>query len=191
MLLALALSTVLLEGPPTIEQPTRSDDGSAELEALRRQGQHDELSAGEVEPEGTRGLELEYGIALDGSVAEGPPAAPGTNPVDHDVIGEADRSLIQRKGRRRVLAGFWMIFSGVLVGPACLAGAVSGARNDQATPAIVLGSLSAVGFGLLGGGIPLVIRGRKMSKHPEQFVGIEPVPRLVLVPSSGGFALHF
>lgn len=188
MIAVVGLSMVLFGG-----QPVRSDDGSAELDALRQQGGREALPVGEVEPEGARGLELEYGVALDGSVpavAGGPsPTDPGS--IEYDVIGEADRSLVQRKGRRRVLAGFWMIFSGVLIGPACLVGTISGARKGQTTPAIVLGSIGVVGFGLLGGGIPLVIRGRKMSRQPEQFVRFEPVPRLVLTAGGGGLALRF
>ncbi|MFV8754423.1 hypothetical protein ACNOYE_28075 [Nannocystaceae bacterium ST9] len=184
MIAALSLSMALAGDPPASEV-VRSDDGSAELDALRRRGQRDAIPVTEVEPASSRGLELDYGIALDGA------SVPASDEGEYDVLGGADRSIIQRKGRRRIMAGVWMIFSGVLVGPAFLAGAIAGARQAKQTPAIVLGSLSVVGFGLLAGGIPLVVRGRKMNKHPERYARIEPVPRLVLGGGPGGWTLRF
>jgi hypothetical protein len=172
----------------------RSQDGSAELTALRALASEDEdISADEVEPADRRGLELEWGVDLGTTKASTPDTGEPTTPVpadgtmdaaeDFDVIDAADRSLTMRRGRRLFWAGFWMSFTGVLFGPGFLAGSVSAAKDEKTTPALVLGvGLAAPCFALLAAGVPLAIRGKRMEKHPERFT---------IRPAAGGLEVRF
>lgn len=190
MVLASSLAFALLANPSYgwASPPVRSDDGSAELEALRELGTREPLPVTEVEPGSEpgsdRGLEFEYGVPMEpGAVVEPTPGEPTIDDDSSpDVLAGAEQALVLRKARRFKLAGFWLTFTGGLLGPALLAGAISGARNSPTpTAPIVLGSLSAVTFALLAAGIPLIVRGVKMGRHPERYVSL----------TGGGLTLRF
>jgi len=182
MVLVSSLAFALLANPGygLASPPVRSEDGSAELEALRELGTRDPLPVTEVEPGSEpgsgpgsdRGLEFEYGVPMEpGAVVEPTPGEPTIDDTSPDVLAGAEQALVLRRARRFKLAGFWLTFTGGLLGPALLAGAISGARNSPTpTAPIVLGSLSGVTFGLLAAGIPLIVRGVKMTKHPERYI---------------------
>jgi hypothetical protein len=193
-----ALSSLLVLGvlwTPNIAlsaPPVRSEDGSAELEALQTLGDQPALAVTEVETAEARGLEFEYGVALEGDVTgESNPTIASNADAGTDVVSGAEQSLVLRKARRTTLAGVWLTFAGVLIGPAFLAGAVTGANNGATTPAIVLGTISGIGFGFLATGIPLIVRGVRMRKHPDRYVDFDHQPRFVITTSGGGLTLRF
>jgi hypothetical protein len=188
LVVALAASTVRAAEPAA----PRSDDGSAELEALRSLGGGEALDVKAVEP--TRGLELEYGVELGGSPApdggvQRPEGPQPEEPRFDDVIGQADLGIIRRQGTRKLKAGIFLSLFGFLFGPAFLAGAGSAARNDSTTAAIVFGVLGAGFMAMLGAGIPTWVKGSRMRKYPERYV--VGAPRLRFAAGPGGFGLHF
>lgn len=196
--LAWPLAVPRAEPPPRdgVAKGARSEDGSAELGALRGLTTEETLGADAVAADGQRGLELEYGVALDDSAAgrEAPTLVAGE---EAEVVDNAALVLIVRRGRRRLNAGWWIAFAGVLAGPSCMAAAIGGARDedDDKIPVIVLSTVSVVGFGLLAVGIGLAVRGNRMMKNPANYVTLRrPAPGrsgVFLAPGAGGVTLHF